>query len=60
MDHFAQWVLGLALIIGGIGYVAMRIVDAFAGDPKQGWRGGWFAVFCGLGVAVLGVAVIVF
>jgi hypothetical protein len=60
MDHFAQWVLGLLLIVGGLGYVAVRILEAFGGDPDQGWWGGWFAVLCGLGVAVLGILVIVF
>jgi hypothetical protein len=60
MDHFAQWVLGLGLILGGICYVGVRLLEAFGGDPDQGLWGGWFALLCGLGVVVIGIAVLVF
>lgn len=58
MGYFAQWVLGVLLIIGGVMFILVRIGNAFDRGADQGWWGGWFAILCGWVIVILGVLVI--
>ena len=60
MDWVSRIILGLILLLGGLGYTALRILADIDGDPDEGPLGGWVPVLSGLGIAVLGVIVLIF
>ena len=60
MDTVSRIIFGILLILGGLAWIAYRILGAFAGDPNEGPLGGWGPVFAGLVVAALGVIVLIF
>ena len=60
MDWVSRIILGLILLLGGLGYTALRVLADIDGDPNEGLLGGWVPVLSGLGIAVLGVLVLIF
>ena len=60
MDFVSRIILGLILLLGGLGYAALRLLADIAGDPEEGPFGGWGPLLAGLGFAVLGVIVLIF
>lgn len=56
----AKLVLAALLIIGGLGYAALRLAADAAGDPDPGFLGGFGPVLTGVGVAAIGVLLIIF
>jgi hypothetical protein len=53
-------IVGAVLILAGVGYAGIRILADGAGDPNQGFLGGFGPVLVGIGVAVVGTAIIIF
>ena len=60
MDWVSRIILGLILLLGGLGYTALRVLADIDGDPNEGLLGGWVPGLSGLGIAVLGVLVLIF
>lgn len=60
MDFVSRIILGLILLLGGLGYAALRLLADMDGDPDQGPLAGWGPLLAGLGIAVLGVIVLIF
>ena len=63
MDPIAFWaklLLAIILIIVGVGYAFLRIAADRAGDPDQGWLWGWGPVLTGIGIAVIGVLLVIY
>ena len=55
MDFVSRIILGLILLLGGLGYAALRLLADMDGDPDQGPLAGWGPLIAALGIAVLGV-----
>lgn len=56
-NSFFRILVGIVLVLGGLGYVGVRILGAISGMP-DGPLLGWGPILAGLGVAAGGVFVL--
>ena len=58
MDIY-RLIVGVVLLLAGLGYIVVRILGAISGEP-DGPLWGYGPILAGLGIAVVGVLILIF